>query len=156
VTASALALIGQFNVFGSWAFGWLGQRYPKHLLLGGIYLLRSAIIAAYFFAPPTPASTLLFAAAMGTLWLGVVPLVNGLVVHLFGLRWMATLTGIAFLSHQVGSFVGAWGGGLIYAGLGSYDWAWKGAVAIGVVAGLAQMAMNVHPVPRVRAERIPA
>jgi predicted MFS family arabinose efflux permease len=151
VTASALALIGLFNVAGSYLFGWLGQRWPKHLLLGGIYLLRSAIIAAYFVAPPTPSGTLLFAAAMGMLWLGVVPLVNGLVVHLFGLRWMATLTGIAFLSHQVGSFVGAWGGGLVYGALGSYDRAWQAAVAIGVVAGLAQMAMNVRPSARIAA-----
>jgi predicted MFS family arabinose efflux permease len=152
VTATALALIGLFNVAGSYLFGWLGQRYPKHLLLGGIYLLRSAIIAVYFLAPPTPTGTLVFAAAMGSLWLGVVPLVNGLVVHLFGLRWMATLTGVAFFSHQVGSFVGAWGGGAIYASLGSYEWAWKGAVLIGVAAGLAQMAMNVRPSPRVLAE----
>jgi predicted MFS family arabinose efflux permease len=152
VTATALALIGLFNVAGSYLFGWLGQRYPKHLLLGGIYLLRSAIIAAYFVAPPSPTGTLLFAAAMGTLWLGVVPLVNGLVVQLFGLKWMATLTGIAFLSHQVGSFVGAWGGGVIYSALGSYDWAWKGAVAIGAIAGLAQMLMNVRPAPRILAE----
>ena len=151
VTASALALIGLFNVAGSYLFGWLGQRWPKHLLLGGIYLLRSAIIAAYFVAPPTPSGTLLFAAAMGMLWLGVVPLVNGLVVHLFGLRWMATLTGIAFLSHQGGSFVGAWGGGLVYGALGSYDRAWQAAVAIGVVAGLAQMAMNVRPSARIAA-----
>lgn len=152
MTASALALIGLFNVAGSYLFGWLGQRWPKQLLLGGIYLLRSAIVAAYFTSPPTPTGTLLFAAAMGTLWLGVVPLVNGLVVHLFGLRWMATLTGIAFFSHQVGSFVGAWGGGVIYASLGSYDWAWKGAVAIGAVAGIAQMLMSVKPAPRVLAE----
>jgi predicted MFS family arabinose efflux permease len=152
VTASALALIGLFNVAGSYLFGWLGQRWPKHLLLGGIYLLRSAIIAAYFVAPPSPTGTLLFAAAMGTLWLGVVPLVNGLVVHLFGLKWMATLTGIAFLSHQVGSFIGAWGGGVIYSALGSYDWAWKGAVAIGAIAGVAQMLMNVRPAPRLLAE----
>jgi predicted MFS family arabinose efflux permease len=151
VTATALALIGLFNVAGSYLFGWLGQRWPKHLLLGGIYLLRSAIIAAYFVAPPSPGGTLLFAAAMGTLWLGVVPLVNGLVVQLFGLRWMATLTGVAFLSHQVGSFVGAWGGGVVYSALGSYDWAWKGAVAIGVVAGLAQMRMDVRPAPRLAA-----
>ncbi len=157
VTATALALIGLFNVAGSYLFGWLGQRWPKHLLLGGIYLLRSAIIAVYFVSPPSPTGTLLFAAAMGTLWLGVVPLVNGLVVHLFGIKWMATLTGIAFLSHQVGSFIGAWGGGVIYSALGSYDWAWKGAVAIGVVAGLAQMRMNVRPAPRILAQaRAPA
>lgn len=153
VTASALALIGLFNVAGSYLFGWLGQHWPRQWLLGGIYLLRSALIAVYFMAPPTPAGTLLFAAAMGALWLGVVPLVNGLVVQLFGLRWMATLTGIAFMSHQVGSFVGAWGGGLIYASLGAYDRAWQGAVVIGVLAGLAQLAMSVRPSPRILAER---
>jgi predicted MFS family arabinose efflux permease len=107
--------------------------------------------------PPSPGGTLLFAAAMGTLWLGVVPLVNGLVVHLFGLKWMATLTGIAFLSHQVGSFIGAWGGGLVYSMLGSYDLAWQGAVAIGVAAGIAQMRMNVRPAQRISAAaRAPA
>jgi predicted MFS family arabinose efflux permease len=153
VGASALALIGLFNVAGSWLFGWLGGRYSKRLLLGGIYVLRSVCIVGYFSMPPTPTSTMVFAAAMGTLWLGVVPLVNGLVVHLFGLRYMATLTGIAFFSHQLGSFVGAWGGGLIYSAFGSYDLAWQGAVAIGVVAGLFQMTMNVRPSPRVAAER---
>jgi predicted MFS family arabinose efflux permease len=151
--AEALATIGLFNVGGSYLFGWLGGRYSKRALLGGIYVLRSLFMAAYFTMPPSPASTLVFAAAMGTLWLGVVPLVNGLVAHLFGLRYMATLSGIAFFSHQLGSFVGAYGGGLIYGALGSYEWAWKGAVAIGIVAGLFQMAMNVRPSARVAAER---
>jgi predicted MFS family arabinose efflux permease len=108
---------------------------------------------AYFLLPPTPASTLVFVAAMGTLWLGVVPLVSGLVIHLFGLRYMATLSGIAFFSHQVGSFLGAWGGGVIYSALGSYELAWQMAVAIGVVAGVFQMTMNVRPTARVAAER---
>ena len=153
VGANALALIGLFNVIGSYLFGWLGGRYSKRVLLGGIYVLRSLVITAYFIAPPTPASTLVFAAAMGTLWLGVVPLVSGLVVHLFGLRYMATLSGIAFFSHQVGSFVGAWGGGLIYSTFGNYDRAWQGAVAIGILAGLFQMTMNVRPSARIAAER---
>ncbi len=153
VGSTALALIGLFNVGGSYLFGWLGGRYSKRALLGGIYVLRSAFITAYFLVPPTPASTLVFAAAMGTLWLGVVPLVSGLVVHLFGLRYMATLSGIAFFSHQIGSFLGAWGGGLIYSLLGSYDLAWKSAVAIGLIAGLFQMMMNVRPSPRIAAER---
>ena len=151
--AQALAMIGLFNVGGSYLFGWLGGRWSKRGLLGGIYVLRSLFMAAYFMVPPSPASTLVFAAAMGTLWLGVVPLVSGLVVHLFGLRYMATLSGIAFFSHQVGSFVGAYGGGLIYGALGSYEWAWKGAVAIGIAAGLFQMTMNVRPSARVAAER---
>jgi predicted MFS family arabinose efflux permease len=153
LSAQALAMIGLFNVGGSYLFGWLGGRYSKRGLLGGIYVLRSLFMAAYFMTPPSPASTLVFAAAMGTLWLGVVPLVSGLVVHLFGLRYMATLSGIAFFSHQLGSFVGAYGGGLIYGALGSYEWAWKGAVAIGIVAGLFQMAMNVRPSARMAAER---
>jgi predicted MFS family arabinose efflux permease len=148
VGAQALALIGLFNAFGSLAFGWLGGRYSKRLLLGGIYILRSLILTAYFMTTPTPTTTLLFAAAMGSLWLGVVPLVNGLVIHLFGLRYVATLTGVAFFSHQVGSFIGAWGGGLIYTSLGSYDWAWKIAVMIGLMAGLAQMTMNIEPSKR--------
>ena len=153
VGSTALALIGLFNVAGSYLFGWLGGRYSKRALLGGIYILRSLCITAYFIVPPSPTSTLVFAAAMGTLWLGVIPLLSGLVVHLFGLRFMATLSGVAFFSHQVGSFIGAWGGGLIYSMLGSYDLAWKGAVAIGVIAGVFQMMMNVRPTARVAAER---
>jgi predicted MFS family arabinose efflux permease len=146
--ATALAIIGLFNVIGSYSFGWLGGRYPKQLLLGGIYIVRSLAIAAYFTFPATPASTMVFAAVMGSLWLGVVPLVNGLVAQLFGLRFMATLTGIAFLSHQAGSFMGAWGGGLIYDRLGSYDAAWQSAVLVGLIAGAFQMLMNVRPPQR--------
>ncbi len=153
VSASALALIGLFNVFGSFLFGWLGGRYSRRALLGGIYVLRSLIITAYFMSVPTPLTTLLFAAAMGTLWLGVVPLVSGLVIQLFGLRYMATIVGVAFFSHQIGSFVGALGGGLVYSAMGSYDLAWKSAVAIGLVAGAFQMTMNVRPTKRVEAER---
>ena len=153
VGSTALALIGLFNVIGSYLFGWLGGRYSKRVLLGGIYLLRSLAITAYFLATPTPTATFVFAAVMGTLWLGVIPLMSGLIIHLFGLRYMATLSGIAFFSHQVGSFVGAWGGGLVYSMLGSYDLAWKGAVAIGLAAGLFQMTMNVRPTARVLAER---
>jgi predicted MFS family arabinose efflux permease len=87
---------------------------------------------------------------LGTLWLGVVPLVSGLIVHLFGLRFMATLSGIAFMSHQVGSFLGAWGGGYIFNLFGNYDLAWKLAVAIGLAAGLFQMTMNTQPSERIR------
>lgn len=143
--ATALALVGLFNVFGSYAFGWLGGRYPKQILLGGIYIARSLALAMYFSFPATPATTMVFAAVLGSLWLGVVPLVNGLVAQLFGLRFMATLTGIAFLSHQAGSFLGAWGGGVIYAQLGSYDRAWQASVVIGLIAGCFQMLMNVRP-----------
>ena len=151
VGAQALAVIGAFNVFGSWLFGWLGDRYPKRTLLGLIYLLRSFILAAYFMFPASQATTLLFAAAMGTLWLGVIPLVNGLVAQIFGIRFLATLTGIAFFSHQVGSFLGAWAGGLIYDHLGSYSLAWQLAAGIGIAAGLMQLFMNDRPTPRMAA-----
>jgi predicted MFS family arabinose efflux permease len=150
-SALVLMLIGGFNVLSSWLFGWLGDRYPKRLLLGGIYLLRSATLAAFFMYPPTPISVVLFGAAMGTLWLGVIPLVNGLVVQIFGLRFLSTLTGIAFLSHQAGSFLGAWGGGYLFDLMGSYDLAWKIGVMVGLVAGTLQLLMNDRPTDRVLA-----
>jgi predicted MFS family arabinose efflux permease len=151
-SALMLMLVGGFNIISSWLFGWLGDRYPKRLLLGGIYLLRSAAIAAFFLHPPTPLSIVLFGAAMGTLWLGVIPLVNGLVVQLFGLRFLSTLTGISFLSHQAGSFLGAWGGGYLFDLMGNYDLAWQAAVLIGLIAGTAQLLMNDRPTERVAAE----
>ena len=150
-SALVLMLIGGFNILSSWLFGWLGDIYPKRLLLGGIYLLRSATLAAFFMYPPTPLTVVLFGAAMGTLWLGVIPLVNGLVVQIFGLRFLSTLTGIAFLSHQAGSFLGAWGGGYLFDLMGSYDVAWKIGVLVGLVAGTAQLLMNDRPTARVAA-----
>jgi predicted MFS family arabinose efflux permease len=150
-SATVLMLIGGFNILSSWLFGWLGDRYPKRLLLGGLYLLRSATIAVFFLHPPTPLSVVLFGAAMGTLWLGVIPLLNGLVAQIFGLRFLSTLTGIAFLSHQAGSFLGAWGGGFLYDLMGNYDLAWKVGVLIGLIAGTAQLLMNDRPTERVAA-----
>jgi predicted MFS family arabinose efflux permease len=152
LSAQALATIGAFNVAGCYLLGWLGDRFPKHVLLGIVYLLRSIAITAFFLLPVSPASTLIFSAVMGVLWLGVAPLVNGLVADIFGLRYMATLTGIAFFSHQVGSFLGAWGGGILYDVLGSYDLAWQLGVAIGLIAGVAQMLMDVRPTPRMAAQ----
>jgi predicted MFS family arabinose efflux permease len=147
--AQALATIGLFNVIGSWGCGWLGDRYRKRTLLGLVYVLRSVAIAIYFMLPVTPTSTLIFAAVMGLTWLGVIPLLNGIVVEIFGLKFMATLTGIAFFSHQVGSFLGAWGGGVIYDALGSYDRALQFGVIIGLIAGLAQMLMDDRPTARI-------
>ncbi|WP_374302201.1 MFS transporter [Ferrovibrio sp.] len=149
--AQALAVIGAFNVFGSWLFGWLGDRYHKPMLLGLIYIARSVAIALYFMLPVSSVSTLVFAAVMGTLWLGVIPLVNGLVAQIFGIRYLATLTGIAFFSHQVGSFLGAWAGGVIYDALGSYTLAWQLAAGIGAAAGVMQLFMNTRPTERVLA-----
>ena len=150
-SALLLMLVGGFNIVSSWLFGWLGDRYPKRLLLGGIYLARSAALAAFFILPPTPLSVILFGATMGILWLGVIPLVNGLVVQIFGLRYLSTLTGIAFLSHQAGSFLGAWGGGYLFDLMGSYDLAWKIGVFIGLLAGTAQLLMNDRPTARMQA-----
>lgn len=145
LSAQALATIGGVNILGSYLAGWLGGRYPKHILLGLLYVCRSMTLTAYFILPPTPTTTLVFAVMMGMLWLGVIPLVSGLVAEMFGTRYMATLLGIAFIMHQFGSFLGAWGGGLIYDALGSYDRAWQIGVAIGVTAGLVQILAGGPP-----------
>jgi predicted MFS family arabinose efflux permease len=137
--AEALGTIGMFNIAGCYILGWLGGRYPKHVLLGLVYVVRSITLAVYFVSPATESSTLIFAAVMGLLWLGVVPLTQGLVAQMFGLRYLATLSGFSFLNHQIGSFVGVWGGGLIFDALGSYDRAWQIGVMIGIVAGVAQI-----------------
>jgi len=134
LSAEALAVIGGTNCIGSLTAGWLGGKYPKHILLGLLYILRAFVFTAYFMMPPTPASTLVFAAAMGMLWLSVAPLVSGLVAEMFGTRYMATLLGISFVMHQVGSSLGAWGGGLIFDWTGSYNDAWKIGVLVGFAA----------------------
>ena len=143
--AEALSTIAIFNVGGCYLLGWLGGIYPKHILLGLVYVLRSIFIAIYFMSPVTPATTLIFAAFMGMLWLGVIPLTQGLVIQMFGLRYLATLSGIMFFVHQVGSFLGAWGGWLIYDHFGSYDHAWQLGVVIGLIAGTAQMLTDDKP-----------
>lgn len=139
LSAQALGMIGAFNVLGSLFFGWAGGRWNKLVLLGGIYTVRSAAVAWYFMALPTPDTTLVFAAIMGFLWLGVAPLVTGWIVDTFGLRWQAMLGGVAFVGHQLGSFVGAFGGGLIYDLAGSYTMAWQIGVALGLSAGIVQI-----------------
>jgi MFS family permease len=138
--AEALAVIGGASAIGSLLTGWLGGRYPKHILLGLLYILRSVMIAIYFVLPPTPTSTLLFSAAMGMLWWpGLVPLIGGLVADIFGTRYMATLLGLSFVVHQAGSSLGAWGGGLIFDLYGSYDRAWQIGTLIGFAAGIVQI-----------------
>ena len=140
LSAEALAVIGGVSAVGSLLTGWLGSRYPKHIILGLLYILRAVIFAAYFILPPTPTSTLLFAAAMGLLWWpGLAPLIGGLVAEIFGTRYMATLLGVSFVAHQVGSSLGAWGGGLIFDFSGSYDAAWQIGTVIGFGAGIVQI-----------------
>jgi predicted MFS family arabinose efflux permease len=140
LSAQMLGMIGGFNVLGSLFFGWAGGRWNKLALLGGIYICRSLVLGWYFMLPPTPASTLVFGALAGFLWLGVGPLVAGAIVEMFGLRWQAMIQGLAFMSHQLGSFLGAYGGGLIYDALGSYTLAWRIGVALGLAAGIVQVA----------------
>ena len=110
-------------------------------MLGLICVLRSITLVGFFVAPPRPGTTLLFAAVMGFLWLGVSPLVAGWIADTFGLRWQAMLGGVAFFCHQIGSFVGAFGGGLIFTAAGSYELAWRIGVAVGLAAGLTQIAL---------------
>jgi predicted MFS family arabinose efflux permease len=144
LSAQALGVIGGFNVLGSLFFGWAGGRWNKLMLLGMIYTLRSLALAWYFMALPTPAGTLVFAAIMGFLWLGVAPLVSGWIAETFGLKWLAMLSGVAFVGHQLGSFVGAFGGGMVFDLAGSYTMAWQFGVALGLAAGLVQGGFAWH------------
>jgi predicted MFS family arabinose efflux permease len=149
LSAEALCVIAGFNVAGSLFFGWAGGRCSKLALLGTIYISRSLVLGWYFALPPTPGGTLVFAALMGFLWLGVGPLVAGAVVEMFGLRWQAMIQGLAFMSHQFGSFLGAFGGGLLFDALGSYDLAWRLGVGMGLVAGIIQVSFALlrRPLP---------
>ena len=148
VATTALALIGLFNVFGSYAAGVIGQRWPKRYALSVIYLLRSVAIALFVMLPLTPWSVYLFAASMGLLWLSTVPLTTGIVAHIFGVRYLSMLGGFVFLSHQVGSFMGAWLGGKLYDSTGSYDLMWAIAVALGVFAALINLPVRESPIVR--------
>ncbi|HKT18026.1 MAG TPA: MFS transporter [Stellaceae bacterium] len=149
LSAEALAVIGGTSAVGSLMTGWLGSKYPKHVLLGLLYILRAVMFAVYFAMPPTPASTLIFAATMGLLWWpGLAPLIGGLVAELFGTRYMATLLGISFVVHQIGSSLGAWGGGLIFDLTGSYGPAWQIGTLIGFGAGVVQIIAGGPPARR--------
>ena len=147
ISATALGLIGLFNVFGTYGFGLLGARYSQKHLLALIYLLRTLFIVGFLVMPVSATSTLIFAAAMGMLWLGVSPLVTGILARVFGLTHFGTLYGVVFLSHQVGSFFGAWMGGIVFARTGSYDFAWGALIAIGLTAFTLQWLMDDRPPP---------
>ena len=139
LAAKALGTIGGFNVLGSLFFGWAGGRWSKPMLLGGLYIVRSLVLAWYFNAAPTPESTLVFAAWMGFLWLGVAPLISGAVVEMFGLHWQAMVQGLAFSSHQVGSALGAFGGGYLFDLFGNYQLAMQIGIGMGLTAGVVQL-----------------
>jgi predicted MFS family arabinose efflux permease len=148
VATTALALIGLFNVFGTYAAGTLGQRIAKRHILAGIYALRAVAIVAFVLAPLTPWSVYLFAATMGTLWLSTVPPTNAIVAQIFGVQYMSMLGGFVFLSHQVGSFLGAWLGGKLYDSTGSYDIVWWLAVALSGMAVAANLPVRETPIRR--------
>jgi predicted MFS family arabinose efflux permease len=149
VGGTALGLIGLFNALGTYVFGRLGSRYSQKHLLAMIYLLRTAIIGVFLAVPIAPTTVLIFAAAMGFLWLGVIPLVTGIIGRVFGLGHFNTLYGLVFLSHQVGSFFGAWMGGIIFTRMGNYNFAWAALIVIGLTAFTLQWMMDERP-PRER------
>ena len=145
---TAVALIGLFNIFGSFFFGWGGGRYSKKNLLAIIYALRAVAIAIFLVVPLSTATVWVFAAAMGLLWLGTVPLTNGLIAQIFGLRYMSMLTGVVFLGHQLGAFLGVWLGGRIFDETGSYLLAWLIAIGLSVIAALCSWPINEKPLVR--------
>jgi predicted MFS family arabinose efflux permease len=142
ISSWALALIGLFNIIGAFVCGWLGGVVSKKKSLATVYLLRGITIAAFILIPPTPVSALLFGACMGLLWLGTIPLTSGLIVVFFGPRYLSMLYGLVFLSHQIGSFVGAWLGGIWYDWFGNYEAMWWLNVAAGLFAFVVNWAIR--------------
>jgi predicted MFS family arabinose efflux permease len=143
-----LALIGFFNMIGSYAWGWLGGRHSKKYLLSLLYLTRSVAIAIFISLPVTPLTVYLFAAVIGFLWLGTVPLTGGLIAHVFGVKYLSTLTGIAFFFHQVGSFAGVWIGGYVFDATGSYTIMWLLTIGMGIVAALLNLPIDERQIAR--------
>ena len=146
--AVALAVIGLANIAGTLTAGWAGKRYSKKYLLAGIYLGRTIAAATFILLPITPTSVLVFSVVMGSLWLATVPLTAGLVGYLYGLRYMGTLYGIVFFSHQLGSFLGVWLGGRMYDAYGSYTQVWWIGVAVGAFSALVHLPIRETPRPR--------
>ncbi|MFM6985686.1 MAG: MFS transporter [Hydrogenophaga sp.] len=148
VASTALALIGLFNVFGTYAAGALGQRLAKRHILAFIYLARSVAITVFLWAPLTPMSVYLFSAVMGVLWLSTVPPTNAVVAQIFGVAHLSMLGGFVFFSHQIGSFMGVWLGGFLYDRTGSYDIVWIIAIALGVFAALINLPVRETAIAR--------
>ena len=148
VGAYGIAIVGLFNVIGSFAAGAAGQRWSKKYGLSFIYFARAIAIGALLMAPKTEVTIYIFTAVMGLLWLSTVPLTTGIVAQVFGVRYMATLFGIVFLSHQVGSFIGVWLGGWLYDTQGSYDGVWWAGIVLGLLAALIHLPINERPLGR--------
>lgn len=152
----ALALIGLFNIFGTYMWGWLGQHYTKKYVLSALYFTRAAVFAVFIMLPLAPFSVYLFAAAIGFLWLGTVPVTSGLIAQIFGVKYLATLTGIAFLFHQVGSFLGVWIAAYLFDSTGSYRLMWWITIALGLLAALINLPINDRQITRPSAAPTPA
>ena len=148
VATTALALIGLFNVFGTFGAGWLSSRFAKRHILAAIYSTRALAILLFITLPLTPASVYVFASVMGLLWLSTVPLTNGIVAQIFGVRYLSMLGGFVFLSHQIGSFLGAWMGGRLFDMTGSYTAMWWVSVALGVFAALINLPVREAAIAR--------
>ncbi|MDH6523641.1 MFS transporter [Polynucleobacter sphagniphilus] len=148
VATSALALIGLFNIFGTYGAGILGQRIPKRYLLAGIYLSRSIVIIAFISLPLSPMTTYVFASLMGFLWLATIPLTNGIVAQIFGVKHLSMLSGLVFFSHQMGSFCGAYFGGYLFDKTGSYTIVWQISIALGVIGFLVNLPIKERAVTR--------
>ncbi|MCC7328038.1 MAG: MFS transporter [Burkholderiales bacterium] len=148
VAVTALALIGLFNIIGTYATGWLGGRVSKKYILSFIYFSRAVVFALFFWLPLTAYSVYTFAVALGLLWLSTVPPTNAMVAQIFGVRYLAMLAGFTFFSHQIGSFLGAWLGGMLYDSTGSYDIVWYLSIALGVVAGLLNLPIDERTIKR--------
>ncbi len=154
VASYALALIGLFNVFGTYAAGVLGQRLPKKYILAFIYLARALAISVFLLAPLSPTTVYVFASVMGLLWLSTVPATNAAVAQIFGVTHLSMLSGFVFFSHQIGSFLGAWLGGYLYDRTGSYDVVWTIAIALGVFAALINLPVRETGIPRPAAQSV--
>ncbi len=148
VGTTVLALVGLFNVFGTYIAGWLGGRMSKPRLLTGLYLLRAVVIVAFIWAPLSVWTAYAFGIAMGLLWLSTVPLTNGTVATLFGVRNLSMLGGITFLFHQIGAFLGGWLGGYVYDHTGNYDLVWQVSILLSLLAGLLNWPVRERPVER--------
>jgi predicted MFS family arabinose efflux permease len=148
VAVTALALVGLFNIVGTYTTGWLGSRMPKRHILSFIYFARAIVIALFVFLPLCELSVYLFAITLGVLWLSTVPPTNGIVAHVFGVRYLAMLSGFTFFSHQIGSFLGAWLGGKLYDATGSYDLVWYLSIALGIVAGIINLPIDEREIRR--------
>jgi len=156
VAVTALALVGLFNIIGTYTTGWLGGRLPKRHILSFIYFARAAVIAVFIFAPLSAVSVYVFAMALGLLWLSTVPPTNAIVAQIFGVRYLSMLSGFTFFSHQIGSFLGAWLGGKLYDTTGSYDVVWYLAIALGIVAGAINLPIDEREIVRPARAAIPA